>query len=145
MLLYIFMYIFEMWSSKSNLETQFPVSFFTSGISVFIPEGAVPKGYSEEMYITYNRETMDKPKLSSKQNNADPDNYLRAGQYDVGEAHDSDLGTLCGTDKQATGNTQSIIARGSQGQVERGRLVYLSLFNGVSIFLFLYYHIFVCL
>ncbi|XP_033103703.1 netrin receptor UNC5B-b-like [Anneissia japonica] len=38
-----------------------------AGISVFVPEGAVPKGYSEELYITYNRETTDKPKLNSKQ------------------------------------------------------------------------------
>ncbi|XP_071954495.1 netrin receptor UNC5C-like isoform X2 [Antedon mediterranea] len=38
-----------------------------AGISVFVPEGAVPKGYSEELYITYNRETMDKPKLNSRQ------------------------------------------------------------------------------
>ena len=41
--------------------------FSNVGISLFIPEGALPKGTSEDLYIAVSRETTDRPRLEGQQ------------------------------------------------------------------------------
>ncbi|XP_038060461.1 netrin receptor UNC5C-like [Patiria miniata] len=38
-----------------------------AGISMFIPEGALPKGHSEDLYIAVSRDVNDRPRVSGKQ------------------------------------------------------------------------------
>ncbi|XP_071808505.1 netrin receptor UNC5C-like isoform X2 [Asterias amurensis] len=38
-----------------------------AGISMFIPEGALPKGHSEDLYIAVSRDVTDRPRVSGKQ------------------------------------------------------------------------------